>query len=76
MKMFIDEHRNQYGVELDCNVLPIAPSTYRARAALGQSIIDDCARLAGRRVTARDLTCLARELQGLWLLQGLAATEP
>jgi transposase InsO family protein len=33
MKMFIDEHRNQYGVEPICRVLPIAPSTYRVHAA-------------------------------------------
>ena len=33
MKMFIDEHRNQYGVEPICRVLPIAPSTYHAHAA-------------------------------------------
>lgn len=30
--MFIDEHRNRYGVEPICRVLPIAPSTYRAHA--------------------------------------------
>jgi transposase InsO family protein len=33
MKMFIDEHREEYGVEPICKVLPIAPSTYRAHAA-------------------------------------------
>jgi transposase InsO family protein len=33
MKMFIDEHRDAYGVEPICRVLPIAPSTYRAHAA-------------------------------------------
>lgn len=33
MKMFIDEHRDEYGVEPICRVLPIAPSTYRAHAA-------------------------------------------
>jgi len=31
--MFIDEHRETYGVEPICKVLPIAPSTYRAHAA-------------------------------------------
>jgi putative transposase len=30
---FIDEHRDVYGVEPICRVLPIAPSTYRAHAA-------------------------------------------
>ena len=33
MKSFIDEHRDEYGVEPICRVLPIAPSTYRAHAA-------------------------------------------
>ena len=33
MKAFIDEHRDGYGVEPICRVLPIAPSTYRAHAA-------------------------------------------
>jgi hypothetical protein len=28
MKAFIDEHREVYGVEPICRVLPIAPSTY------------------------------------------------
>ena len=31
--MFIDEHREVYGVEPICRVLPIAPSTYRVHAA-------------------------------------------
>jgi len=31
--VFIDEHREVYGVEPICRVLPIAPSTYRAHAA-------------------------------------------
>ena len=30
---FIDEHRSVYGVEPICEVLPIAPSTYRLHAA-------------------------------------------
>lgn len=33
MKAFIDEHRDTYGVEPICKVLPIAPSTYRQHAA-------------------------------------------
>ena len=33
MKAFIDEHRDAYGVEPICKVLPIAPSTYRQHAA-------------------------------------------
>jgi putative transposase len=33
MKAFIDEHRDAYGVEPICRVLPIAPSTYREHSA-------------------------------------------
>ncbi len=32
--MFIDDHRDDYGVEPICKVLPIAPSTYYAHAAI------------------------------------------
>jgi putative transposase len=33
MIAFIDDHREAHGVEPICKVLPIAPSTYHARAA-------------------------------------------
>jgi putative transposase len=33
MKSFIDDHRDVYGVEPICKVLPIAPSTYHRHAA-------------------------------------------
>ncbi len=33
MKAFIDDHRDAYGVEPICKVLPIAPSTYYQHAA-------------------------------------------
>lgn len=33
MIAFIDDHRDMYGVEPICRVLPIAPSTYHARVA-------------------------------------------
>jgi putative transposase len=33
MIAFIDDHREAHGVEPICRVLPIAPSTYHARAA-------------------------------------------
>ena len=44
MTAFIDEHREAYGVEPICRVLPIAPSTYRERAAQRR----DPARLSAR----------------------------
>ena len=33
MIAFIDDHRDIYGVEPICRVLPIAPSTYHERVA-------------------------------------------
>lgn len=33
MKAFIDDHRDNYGVEPICKVLPIAPSIYHQHAA-------------------------------------------
>jgi putative transposase len=33
MKAYIDQHRDAYGVEPICKVLPVAPSTYRLHAA-------------------------------------------
>ena len=33
MIAFIDDHREAHGVEPICEVLPIAPSTYRAHTA-------------------------------------------
>ena len=33
MTAFIDEHRDVFGVEPICQVLPIAPSTYYTQAA-------------------------------------------
>ena len=33
MIAFIDENRDEYGVEPICEVLPIAPSTYHAHKA-------------------------------------------
>ena len=34
MIAFIDDHREAYGVEPICRLLPIAPSTYHARAGV------------------------------------------
>jgi transposase InsO family protein len=56
MIAFIDNHRGAYGVEPICKVLPIAPSTYHARAARRA----DPARLSPR--ARRDLV-LAAEIR-------------
>lgn len=44
MIAFIDDHREAYGVEPICRVLPIAPSTYHERLAQRR----DPARLSAR----------------------------
>ena len=44
MIAFIDDHRDVYGVEPICRVLPIAPSTYHERVAQRQ----DPTRLSAR----------------------------
>jgi putative transposase len=55
MVSFIDDHREVYGVEPICRVLPIAPSTYyahkaqqarpetRSRRSLRDDEVQDCA---------------------------------
>ena len=48
---FIDDHREAYGVEPICRVLPIAPSSYRARAAQRR----DPTRLSARARRDQDL---------------------
>jgi len=58
MIMFIDQHRDEYGVEPICEVLPIAPSTYYVhRARMREPSLrserakeDDALRIAIRRV--------------------------
>ena len=57
--MFIDEHREDYGVEPICNVLPIAPSTYRAHARR----IADPSRLSDR---AKRDAALRPAIQRVW----------
>ena len=57
--MFIDEHREEYGVEPICKVLPIAPSTYRAHAAR----LADPSKRAER---ARRDAVLRPEIQRVW----------
>ena len=52
MIAFIDGHRQAYGVEPICRVLPIAPSTYRAHAAARR----DPARLSNRAQRDQALT--------------------
>ena len=37
MTAFLDAHRDRFGVEPICRVLPIAPSTYHARCAIARA---------------------------------------
>ena len=59
MKAFIDEHRDVYGVEPICKVLPISPSTYYAHAARQA----DPQRRSAR---ARRDDVLSREIERVW----------
>jgi putative transposase len=60
MVSFIDDHREEYGVEPICRVLPIAPSTYHACKALE---VDPSRRSARAQ---RD-EMLKPEIQRVWL---------
>jgi putative transposase len=57
--MFIDEHRDEHGVEPICRILPIAPSTYRAHVAR----LADPSKLSNR--AKRDAE-LRAEIQRVW----------
>ena len=72
MIAFIDDHREVYGVEPICKMLPIAPSTYHAHIAQRiDPAFGPCA--AGRRIEDRGATGLRGELRRLRLAEGLAA---
>jgi putative transposase len=58
MVRFIDDHRDQFGVEPICAVLPIAPSTYFRHAAQGR----DPARRSARAQRDDDLRAAIRRL--------------
>jgi len=59
MTAFIDEHRDAYGVEPICSVLPIAPSTYHAHKARQA----DPSQLSGR---AKRDAALKVEIERVW----------
>ena len=74
MIAFIDDHREAYGVEPICKVLPIAPSTYHAHAA--QRRRPDRLPARAQRDAALQLEIrrvFDGELPGLRRAQGLAA---
>jgi len=59
MKAFIDDHRDDYGVEPICKVLPIAPSTYYLHAARQTNP-------ALRSVRARSDEVLSQQICRVW----------
>ncbi len=59
MKAFIDDHRDDYGVEPICKVLPIAPSTYYRHAARQ-------ANPALRSVRTQRDEVLSQEIRRIW----------
>jgi len=59
MVAFIDQYREQYGVEPICKELPIAPSTYRRQKALEHHP-------ESRSVRAKRDEQLVPEIQRVW----------
>ncbi len=59
MKAFIDDHREVYGVEPICKVLPIAPSTYYAHA-----VRQACPRMRSARAQRDE--ALLPEVERVW----------
>ena len=59
MVAFIDDHRDEYGVEPICAVLPIAPSTYYAAKARETDP-------ALRSARSRNDEALRTEIQRVW----------
>ena len=74
MIAFIDDHREAYGVEPICKVLPIAPSTYRANVVQRIDPSKRSARVQRDAYLKTEVDASLRgELRGLWGAQGLAA---
>ena len=74
MIAFIDDHREAYGVEPICKVLPIAPSTYHAHAAKRADPAKLSARAKRDAILKIEISaCLRGELRRLRRAQGLAA---
>jgi putative transposase len=62
MIAFIDEHREAYGVEPICRVLPIAPSTYHDHGAKGQDPLRESARAKRDKLLKIEIQRLMRAL--------------
>jgi putative transposase len=71
MIAFIDAHKDRFGVESICRVLPIAPSTYHdatSRPASARAVRDTKLKAEIARVDAEQF--------GVYGAQGLAAAAP
>ena len=76
MIAFIDEHREAYGVEPICRVLPIAPSTYHAHAARRADPGKLPARAKSDAMLAIEIRRVFEANFCVYGAQGLAATRP
>src|ERR1700734_4052147 len=76
MIAFIDDHREAYGVEPICKVLPIAPSTYRAHAAKRADPAKLSARAKQDAIRKIEIRRVFAENFYVRRAQGLAATAP
>lgn len=76
MKAFIDQHRDEHGVEPMCRVLPIAPSTYFAHAAKkGNPDVRSERAQRDERLSADIRRVFDENFQVYGARQGLAAIE-
>ena len=64
MIAFIDDHRDAYGVEPICRVLPIAPSTYHERVGQRQDSTRLSARAQWDVALKPEIARVRRELRG------------
>src|ERR1700722_11738716 len=76
MIAFIDDHREAYGVEPICKVLPIAPSTYRAHAAKRADPAKLLARAKQDAIPKIEIRRIFAENFDVYGAQGLAAMAP
>lgn len=76
MIAIVDDHRDAHGFEPICRVLPIAPLTYRPRAAQQQNSKHLSVRRPRHDVVLKpEIARVRRELRGLRRAQGLAADD-
>ena len=75
MVQFIDDHRDAYGVESICTVVPIAPSTYFWHKARHADPTRRSARVQRDDEWRREIQRVWDDNQQVWPAQGLAATR-